>query len=535
MPFLIFIVLLLKYLTIMKTILTKSLCVATVLISFLNYAQAPNISYTTPNTFVLNNAISPLVPTNSGGAVITQTLVSTFAGSGVVGSDDGNGILATFNLPTVVTVDPLSNVVYAVDRMNNKIRKIMPNGDVTTFAGSGLIGSADGSATDASFYYPDGAVVDYNGNVFVTDQSNHKIRKITPDGTVSTFAGSGSIGSDDGNGIVASFYYPAGIAVDILNNLYIADYGNNKIRKITPSGDVTTFAGTGVVGSDDGPALTSKFNGVTGVVVDAAGNVFAADYYNNKIRKIDINGDVTTIAGTGAAGADDGLGNVATFDAPAIVAVDINDNLFITDENNNKIRKITPDGMVSTYAGNGVNGFADGNASIAEFKNATGIAVDTNHNVYVADYGNNKIRKINSYGYSISPVLPQGLSFDVATGIISGTPTTEISPTDFIITANNPDGEDSFVINISVNALGTENFNVTSLYFYPNPVQNILNISSSKIISDVKIINLLGQEVLSESFQDKTCHINLASLSNGLYVVKAKSGKEENNFKIIKQ
>ncbi|HNP32351.1 MAG TPA: hypothetical protein PKN96_03570, partial [Flavobacterium sp.] len=251
----------------------------------LAYSQAPNISYNTPNVFTVGQSITNLNPTNTGGIVIAQTLVSTFAGSGSVGSVNANGTSASFNLPTVVTLDSSGNV-FVVDRSNHKIRKITPNGDVTTFAGSGSIGSADGVGTAASFKYPDGAVFDSHDNLFVSDQSNHKIRKITPDGTVSTFAGSGSIGAVDAVGTAASFYYPAGMAVDADDNLYVADYGNNKIRKITPDGTVTTFAGTGVAGVAEGDVSTAQFNGATGVCVDSFGNVFVADYYNNKIRKI---------------------------------------------------------------------------------------------------------------------------------------------------------------------------------------------------------------------------------------------------------
>ena len=151
------------------------------------HSQAPNISYTSPNIFNVGESISPLTPNNSGGSVISGRIVSTFAGSGSVGSADGNGTTASFNLPTVVTLDSFENI-FVVDRMNNKIRKITPDGTVSTFAGSGANGSADGDASTASFHYPDGAVFDSQNNLFVSDQSNHKIRKITPDGTVSTFA-----------------------------------------------------------------------------------------------------------------------------------------------------------------------------------------------------------------------------------------------------------------------------------------------------------------------------------------------------------
>ena len=375
---------------------------------FFAHSQPPTISYTTPNVFYVNESVNTITPTLGGGTITSQTTVSTFAGSGSVGSVDLNGTQASFNLPTVVAIDSQGNV-FVVDRSNNKIRKITADGDVTTFAGSGNLGSADGVGTAASFRYPDGAVFDSQDNLFISDQSNHKIRKITADGTVSTFAGTGTIGAVDGLGTVASFYFPAGMAVDADDNLLVADYGNNKIRKIMPSGMVSTFAGTGSAGSSEGTAFTAEFNGATGVCVDSFGTVFIADYNNNKIRKVDTLGNVTTFAGNGTIGSSDGIGTAASFHFPAIVAVDAANNLFVTDQENHKIRKITTNGLVSTFAGNGTLGATDGISTSAQFNSPTGVAVYNSNTFFVADYGNNKIRKIKTYGFSIAPQLPAGL------------------------------------------------------------------------------------------------------------------------------
>ena len=499
------------------------------------YSQVPNISYTTPNIFTLNQAITNLVPINTGGNVVTQTLVSTFAGSGSVGSANANGILASFNLPTVVALDSFGNV-FVVDRSNHKIRKITPNGDVTTFAGSGISGSADGIGTAASFRFPDGAAFDSQNNLFISDQSNHKIRKITPDGTVSTFAGSGIIGAADGIGIASSFYYPAGMTVDANDNLLIADYGNNKIRKITPEGIVTTFAGNGVAGAIEGTALTAQFNGATGVCVDNFGNVFVADYSNHKIRKINTLGIVSTVAGTGTIGSTDGNGTAASFYQPAIVAIDSEQNLFITDEGNHKIRKITPDGTVSTFAGDGIIGATDGLSTVAQFNSATGIAVDASHNVYVCDYGNNKIRKIKTYGYSIFPQLPAGLDFDTATGIISGSPTAISPASDYTITASNIDGNSSFVVNISVeNELGSSDFDTSSITIYPNPVKAVLTISASESISEITIFNLIGQKLVSKTNLSSEEKIAVSDLANGWYLLQTTIGNRTKTTKFLKQ
>ena len=512
----------------------KKIIICMLLTANLVHSQVPNISYTTPIIFDYLVTIPDLAPTNTGGNVIAQTLVSTFAGSGSTGSDDLNGIAASFNLPTVVALDSFGNV-FVVDRSNHKIRKITPSGYVTTFAGSGVSGSADGVGTAASFRYPDGAVFDSQNNLFISDQSNHKIRKITPDGTVTTFAGTGTIGAVDAVGTAASFYYPAGMTVDANDNLLVADYGNNKIRKITPDGTVTTFAGTGVAGTAEGTALTAQFNGATGVCVDSFGNVFVADYYNNKIRKIDTLGNVTTFAGSGAIGSDNGNGALASFYYPAIVAVDAANNLFVTDEENHKIRKITTDGTVSTYAGNGTLGATDGISTSAQFNFPTGVAVDNSNNVFVADYSNNKIRKINTYGYTISPSLPGGLNFDTATGIISGTPTEPYPPTDYTVTAFNADGESSFVINIFVRTLGLSDFNMLNLRIYPNPVTDVLTISASENISEITISNLLGQKLVSKTNLSSEEKIGVSSFTNGWYLVQTSIGNTTKTVKFLKQ
>ncbi len=499
------------------------------------HSQAPIISYNTPNIFTVNQSIPNLVPNNSGGNVIAQTLVTAFAGSGSVGSADLNGIEASFNLPTVVAIDS-HGTIFVVDRSNHKIRKITPNGDVTTFAGSGISGSTDGIGTAASFRFPDGAVFDSQDNLFISDQSNHKIRKITPDGTVSTFAGSGSIGAANAIGTAASFYFPAGMAVDANDNLLVADFGNNTIRKITPDGTVTTFAGSGIMGSADGTVATAQFNGATGVGVDQYGVVFVADYYNNKIRKIDTSGNVTTFAGTGLIGSGDGIGSEASFHYPAIVAVDRNNNLFITDQENHKIRKCTPDGIVSTYAGTGTIGTTDGISSSAQFNAPTGVAVDTSNNVYVCDYGNNKIRKIKRYGYSIWPDLPAGLTFDTATGTISGTPTVISPSTEYTISASNSDGMNSFVVNVRVDAeLGLSNFNASNLRSYPNPVTDILTISASESIAEITILNLLGQKMLSKTNRYSEVKIDVSSLANGWYLAQTTIGNTMKITKFLKQ
>jgi sugar lactone lactonase YvrE len=324
-------------------------------------------------------------------------VVTTFAGSGAPGSADGAGTAATFYIPWGVATDSSGNV-YVADVNNNKIRKITPLGVVTTLAGSGAQGSADGTGTAATFNQPYAVATDTSGNVYVADTYSLKIRKITPAGMVTTLAGSGSFGSTDGTGTAATFGYPRGIATDSSGNVYVGDGTNNKIRKITPAGMVTTLAGSGASGSADGTGAAATFFRPYGVATDFSGNVYVADTQNSKIRAITPAGVVTTLAGSGAQGSVDGTGTAATFYYPDGVAVDSSGNVYVADYMINKIRKITPAGVVTTLAGSGAQGNADGTGSAATFYGPAGVAVDSSGNIYVADTQNEKIRKITLSG-----------------------------------------------------------------------------------------------------------------------------------------
>jgi sugar lactone lactonase YvrE len=321
--------------------------------------------------------------------VEAQAQVSTFAGSTARGSADGTGAAARFNAPQALVVNR-SGSVYVADSDNNRIRKITPDGIVTTFAGSGISGWADGTGAAARFTWPYGVAVDGSGNVYVADGT--AIRKITPEGVVRTLAGGGAnIGSADGTGADASFTGPAGLVVDAGGNVYVADFYNNMIRKVTPEGVVTTLAGSTTAGSFDGVGATASFDGPVAVELDAAGNLYVADYYTCLIRKITPKGIVTTLAGS-TCGFADGSGAAAGFYGPYGLAIDASGYLYVADYLNNRIRRITPDGVVSTIAGSGVPGAADGTGIAAEFDAPTDVAVDAEGNLYVTS--GNSIRKI---------------------------------------------------------------------------------------------------------------------------------------------
>ncbi|MEI6714269.1 MAG: HYR domain-containing protein [Verrucomicrobiota bacterium] len=354
--------------------------------------------------------------TSASGAVVNYTTPTATDDVGVT-SVVVSG--ASFNDPWGVSVDGSGNV-YVADFTNNKIRKITSNGVVSTLAGSGSSGSVDGPGTGARFNGPSDVCVDGNGNVYVADTGNKKIRKITSAGVVSTLAGSGSSGSADGIGTAASFAYPEGVCVDGSGNVYVADTGNNKIRKITSDGVVSTLAGSGVSGSADGTGAGASFDNPKGVCVDGSGNVYVADFYNQKIRKITSDGLVSTLAGSGSYGRADGTGTAASFAYPQGVCVDGSANVYVADTSYHTIRKITSNGVVTTLAGSGTSGSADGTGSGASFYNPLRVCVDGSGNVYVADRSNNVIRKITSSGV-VSTIAGSGKSgSDDGAGFSSG-------------------------------------------------------------------------------------------------------------------
>jgi len=335
--------------------------------------------------------------------ITPEGAVTTLAGTaGVPGSTDATGAAARFLGPFGVATDSAGNV-YVADFGNHTIRKITPTGAVTTLAGTaGATGSTDATGAAARFNGPASVATDGSGNVYVAEFSNRTVRKITPAGVVTTLAGTaGLTGSTDATGAAARFNFPQGVATDSAGNVYVADSGNSTLRKITSAGLVTTLAGTaGVLGSTDAAGAAASFRGPTGVATDSAGNVYVADSSNNTLRKITPAGLVTTFAGTaGAFGSTDATGAAARFNGPAGAAADSAGNVYVADQQNHTLRKITPAGVVTTLAGTaGVTGSTDATGAAARFNSPLGVATDDAGNVYVADFGNHTIRKITPAG-----------------------------------------------------------------------------------------------------------------------------------------
>ena len=325
-------------------------------------------------------------------AYVGMGVATTLAGSGVIGSANGIGTAAQFSGPRGVAVDS-SGTIYVADADNHQIRKITAAGVVTTLAGSGTAGSANGTGIAAQFTTPYGVAVDSSGTIYVADTFNNLIRKITAAGVVTTLAGSGAVGSANGTGTAAQFNNPRGIAVDSLGTVYVADTSNHQIRKITAAGVVTTLAGS-TYGSTNGTGIGAQFAYPYGIAVDSSGKVYVGDSQNNLIRKITAAGVVTTLAGGSRfGGSANGIGGTAQFAYPMGVAVDSSGTVYVADYYNYSIRKITPAGAVTTPAGL-APGFADATGIVAKFAAPVGVAVDSSGTIYVADSDNNRIRKI---------------------------------------------------------------------------------------------------------------------------------------------
>lgn len=309
------------------------------------------------------------------------------------------------------------------------MKKVGLEGIVTVFAGTGATGSVDAYRTASTFLLPRYSAFDGAGNMYVSEWSGNRIRKIAPDGMVTTVAGNGTAGTADGQGSLATFQAPGQVAIAPNNDLYLGDFYNQRIRKITAGGLVSTFAGSGVTGLANGVGTSASFNGPGCTVMDASGNLYLGDFYNNVIRKVTPSGVVSTFAGCGSAAFAEGNGTNAAFNWIHQIAFDLHGNLLVADALNHRIRSITPAGQVSTIAGNGATACVDGSALYASFKEPTGVAVDARGTIYVADRAANRIRVIvngmvttlagngsanvvEGTGYAASLYSPDGLSVD---------------------------------------------------------------------------------------------------------------------------
>lgn len=427
--------------------------------------------------------------------LIFQTLITysqsfyLIAGNGTIGFSGDNGIATNAQLshPTDVDVDSYGNVYFS-DRDNNRIRKIDLNGIITTVAGTGVAGySGDGSfAVNAQIHFPLGIKIDNNNNIYFVDNNNHCVRKINANGIISTVAGNGSSGYTGDGGIAtnAKLNSPIDIAIDNYNNLYIADSYNNRIRKVDTNGIITTIAGSGTswfnVSGDGGQAINAEISYVTNIYFDNQyNNIFFTDWQNHLIRKIDSNGVISTIAGIGVSGftGDNGPAIGAKLYSPTGLT-SINGILYFADRDNNRIRKIDTNGIITTYAGGSFGCSTDGNLSDFNSKGISGL-----------NYKNGALYLTNEiFCETVTKIIDASLS------------------------------NDKILIDV--------------LEIFPNPTHNIININSNKKINKIELYDLQGKLILKENETDQ---INISNLKEGVYFIKIYTNNGLQIKKIIKE
>jgi sugar lactone lactonase YvrE len=403
---------------------------------------APGISYAkgTPATEIEISLVDGIALDKKGNIFISRRdhntidridkkgMMTRFAGTGAAGysGDGGQATEATLKIPAGLLTDDKGNV-YIADRDNHVVRKVNPKGIITTIAGNGTAGfSGDGGpAVKASFNYPSGLALDSKGNLYISDRSNNRIRVVNRKGIVSTFAGTGEDGysGDSGPALKARIDRPFGLAIDKKDNLYIADRRNNRIRKVKPSGIITTAAGDGgfFYMGDNGPAYRASIAGPTGVAVDDNGNIYIADRNNNRIRVVDKQGMIRTVAGTGQQdyNGETELARDTNLYLPFGLTIDEKGRLLIIDRSHYRIRRVDPlKGKIETLAGNGRKKFGGdgGPATGANLNFPHGIAVDDKDNIIFSDKGHFRIRKISPDGI-IQTIAGNGERGNVGDGV----------------------------------------------------------------------------------------------------------------------
>jgi uncharacterized repeat protein (TIGR01451 family) len=378
-----------------------------------NGEQATGISFSRTQSVISDGAggvyFSVGHPQHSVYRVAGDGVMTVIAGNGTSGysGDDGSAVAAQLNFPAGIALDATGNLFIA-DTNNSRIRKVTPAGIITTVAGMATrgFGGDNGPAVSAQLNLPGGIALDATGNLFIADTNNHRIRMVTPAGIITTVAGTGTgtFGGDNGPAVSARLNFPSGVAVGSANTLFIADRNNYRIRKVTSDGVISTVAGIGVYGftGDNGPAVSARLALPRGIAVDGSDNLLIADSSNSRIRKVTPAGIISTVAGNGGFGfaGDNGPAVSARLASPWGVAVDGSGNLFVADTDNQRIRKITPAGIISTVAGMGSFGFAgdNGPAVSALLNYPNGVAVDATGNLLIADTSNSRIRKVTPAG-----------------------------------------------------------------------------------------------------------------------------------------
>ncbi len=426
-------------------------------------------------------------------------IITLFAGGGN-GGDGSPAISASVSDPNGLVFDKFGNL-YFTENGNHRIRKIDTNGIITTVAGTGMAGfSGDGSlATAALLNEPDGIAVDTSGNVYFADGQNNRIRKINiSTGIITTVAGCNNAGfaGDSGLAVVASLYRPGCVCFDKVGNMFIGDYGNKRVRKVNISGMITTYAGNGLIGwgGDGGPAITARCNPFNVIATDDTGNLYVAEWSNNTVRKINTSGIISTLAGdtSNYLYNGDGIPAIKANIAPEAIALDDSGLLYISDENNNRIRKIDAAGIIHTIAGDGIAGVIgdDGPAGSAELNQPSGIAFDNCSNLFIGQVNNPRIRKV---------------TFDPACHI--HTLQTGIRNVKLI---------------------------VGDIQIYPNPTTSILHVDVP-VLMHYRLMNVVGSTVQAGNLSAGNNSISIDELTEGIYVLEISDAQQQIVRKIVKQ
>ena len=424
--------------------------------------------------------------------ICLSQILTTVAGSFSSGfsGDGGLATSAKLNDPLSVWVDTAGNL-YITDYNNKRVRKVNPSGTISTIAGGGS--SYADSILATSAHLDLGTITtDLSGNLYLVDGA--RIRRVDAvTGIITNVVGNGTagFGGDGGQAFLAQINSPHGLCVDGCGNIYIGDYGNQRVRKVDAVGIISTYAGNGTTGysGDSGLAINAQLNLPCGLIVDTIGNVYVPEEYNFRIRKIDTSGIITTYAGNGASGfsGDGGLAVNAQFNEPSYVCIDRYGNLYVADFHNSRIRKITASGYITTYAGGGSSSASGILATNASFNDVWGVYVDAYNNIYIPDRFNNRICKVSDTSTTAFKTLSNQCS---PSGIWS------------------------------LQGLGKDMVNV-----YPNPANNFLTVSSIKPITDIVIANLLGQTVFSNFYNNRDVHLDVSYLAAGLYLIKINGGE----------
>lgn len=513
---------------------------------------------------------------------VNSQTITTVAGTGNSGfsGDNGQAVSAMVNAVNGIVFDPAGNIYFS-DVFNNRVRKITPAGIITTIAGNGSTAYAtDGvAATSTGLNSPAGLALDAAGNLYIADQYNHCIRKVSTAGIITTVAGNGST-TYNGDGIAATsagLFNPSGVAVNAAGDVYIADVLHSRIRKVNSAGIITTVAGTGIQNytGDNGLATSATLDRAYAITLDAAGNLFIADDYNHCIRKVNTSGIITTVAGNGTAGfsGDGGQATAANMDLTSGVAVDAIGNIYVTDYNNSRVRKITAtSGIITTLAGTGVFNYNGDNipAATAQLNYPIGIACDALGNVYIGDAYNHRLRKVNTGCQSNPTITSTGdqtvtvtnsAQFVVSSTYTSSTYQWQLSQGGAFSNLGNGgqySGVTTATLTISNTNLNNNNnqyrclisgcvkdtSNVSRLtvqqpiglkeyatgqnvFIYPNPARDIITVKSDVNISKIVIMDVTGRIVLETTLNENLLTIDVDKLAAGVYFL---SGYTENQL-----